>query len=108
MPALIGFCHLRYDLYNILVGRLHCSVHLWLIGRGPVMLDLEALQVFFGPFGNEVRVIVRDDGVWDPIPGDDVVSDKLVCRRGCDSLVRGSFHPLSEVVDRHQNEAMTV
>ena len=72
------------------------------------MLDLEALQVLFGPLGDEVRVIIRDERVWDPISGNDVVSDKFFCRRGCDNFVRGSFHPLSEVIDRHQNEVMTV
>ena len=108
MPILVGFCHLLYDLHNIHVGRLHCSVHLWPIGRGPVMLDLEALQLFLGPLGDEVRAIVRDDRVRDPILGNDVVSDKHLGRCSYDSLLRGSFHPLSEVVDCYQNEAMTV
>ena len=108
MLVLVGFYHLLHDLYNVLVGKLHYSVHLWPIGRGPVMLDVEALQVLLGPLGNEVRAVVRNDGVRDPIPGDDVVSDKFLCRHGGDCLIGGGFHSLGKVVDRYQNEAMTV
>ena len=104
----VGFCHLLYDLHNVLVGRLHCFVHLWPISRGPVMFYLEALEVFLDPLGCEIRAIVRDEGVWDPVPGDDVVSNELFHRHGCDSLVGGYFRPLSKVVDRYEDEAMTV
>ena len=72
------------------------------------MLDLKALQVFRSPIGNKVRVVIKDDRVWDPISGDDIVSNEFLHRRNCDSFVGGSFHPLSEVVNRHQNEAMTI
>ena len=72
------------------------------------MLDLEVLQVLLNPLGYEVCIVIRDEGVWDPIPGNDVVSDKFLYRHGCDSLVGGSFHLLGEVVDRHQDEAMTI
>ena len=72
------------------------------------MLDLEVLQVLLDPLGDEVRAVIGDYGMWDHVPVDDVVSDKFLCRRGCDSLVGGSFHPLGEVVDRHQDEAMTI
>ena len=108
MPVLVSFCHLLHDFHNVLVGRLHYSIHLRSIGRGPVMLDLEVLQVLLDPLGCEICTVIRDEGVWDPIPGDDVVSDKFLCHRGYDSLVGGSFHPLSEVVNHHKDEAMTI
>ena len=72
------------------------------------MFDVEALQVVFDPLGYEVCAIVRDERVRDPIPSYDVVSNKLLCSHGSDCLVRGCFHPLSKVVDRYQNVAMTV
>ena len=72
------------------------------------MLDLEVLKVLLDPICNEVRAIIKDDCMRDPIPGDNVVSDKLLCRHGCDCLVGGCFHPLSKVVYRYQDEAMTI
>ena len=44
----------------------------------------------------------------DPIPGYDIVPDKLFCSHGSNCLVGGRFHPLSKVVDRHQTVAMIV
>ena len=72
------------------------------------MLDLETLQVHLGPFGNEVRAIIRDDGVQDPISGNDIVPDKLFCCHSNDCLIRGYFHPLGKAVDRHEDEAVTI
>ena len=108
MPILVGFCHLFHYFHNVFVGKLHYSVHLRPIGQGPVMLDLEVLQVLLNPLCNEVRAVIKDDCMWGPIPGDDAVSDKLLCRRSCNCLVGGCFHPLSEVLNRHQDEAMTI
>ena len=72
------------------------------------MLDLEVLQVLLDPLCNKVRAVVRDDCMQDPIPGDDVVPNKLLCRHDCDYLVGGCFHPLGKIFDRYQDVAMTV
>ena len=72
------------------------------------MLDLVLLQVLLDPFCNEVWAVVRDDCLRDPISGDNVVSDNPLCHRSCDRLIGGCFHPLSEIVYRYQNEAMTI
>ena len=72
------------------------------------MFDLEVLKVLLDPFGCEIRTIVRDEGVWDPVLGDDIVSDKFLCCCGCDNFVGGCFHPLGEVVDHHKDEVMTI
>ena len=65
------------------------------------MLDVEALQVVFDPLGYEVCAAIRDERVRDPIPGYDIVYDKLFCSRGSNRLVGGRFYPLSKVVDCH-------
>ena len=44
----------------------------------------------------------------DPIPGYDVVSDKLLSSRGSDYLVGGCFHPLGKIVDRYKDKEITV
>ena len=87
MPVLMGLCHLFQDLYKVLVGKLYCTIHLWPIRRGSMMSDLEALKIVFDPPSYEVRAIVRDDGVWDSIPGYNVVPDEFLCSRGYDSFV---------------------
>ena len=61
------------------------------------MFDLEVLKVLLDPLGRKIRAIVRDEGLWDPIPSDDVVSDKFLYLHDRDSLIGGSFHPLGEV-----------
>ena len=72
------------------------------------MSDFEALEIVFDPPSYEVCAIIRDDGVRDPIPSDNVVPDEFFRRRGCDSLVGGCFHSLGKVVDRYKNKAMIV
>ena len=72
------------------------------------MFDLEALEVVFDPLGYEVSTIIRDDGVRDPIPGDDVIPDEFPRRHGSDYLVQGCLHPLGEVVDGHHDKPMTI
>ena len=51
------------------------------------MLDLEALEVVLNPMDYEVPTVVRDDGMRDPVLGDDVVPDELLCSHGDDCLV---------------------
>ena len=72
------------------------------------MLDIEALQVVFDPFGNEVHAIIRDESIRNPVPSYNVVSDELFSNRGGNGFVGGCFHPLSKIVDRYQNVAVTV
>ena len=72
------------------------------------MFNFEALEIVFDPPGYDVHAIVRDDGVWDPIPGDDVSLDEFLRSRGSDCLVGGCFHPLGKVVDRHEDKAVTI
>ena len=108
MPVLVSLCHLFQDFDKVLVGRLYRAIHLRSIRRGSVTLDVEALQVVFDPLGYEVRAIIRDERVWEPILGYNVVSDKLFCSHDSDYFVGGCFHPLGKVVDRYQNVAMTV
>ena len=87
MPIFVSLCHVLQDLHKILVGRLDCAIHLRPIRRGLVMLDLEALEVVLDPLGYEVSAVIKDDSVRDPILGDDVISDELLCSRGADCLV---------------------
>ena len=72
------------------------------------MLDLETLEIVPNPLGYEVLAIIRYDGVWDPVPGNDVVPDELFHCRGCDILLQGRLHPLGEVINRYQDKAMTI
>ena len=61
------------------------------------MVDLIALQIILDLLGYEVRAIVGDDCMQDPISGNDVVFDKLLCS-----------NPLGEVVNSHQDIMVTV
>ena len=72
------------------------------------MSDLEAVQVFLDSLGYEIRAIVRDERMWDPVEGYNVVFDESLRCHGSDSFVGGCFHPFGEVVDRHKNKAMTI
>ena len=87
MPIFVSLCHLLQDLHKILVGRLDCTVHLQPIRRGSVVLDLEALEVVLDPLGYDVSAVIRDDGVQDLVPGDDVIPDEFLCSRGGDCFV---------------------
>ena len=60
------------------------------------MSDLEALKIVFDPPSYEVRAIVRNDGVWDPISSYNVVPHEFRHRYGSDSFVGGYFHQLGK------------
>ena len=72
------------------------------------MLDLEVVQVFLDSLGYEISAIIRDERVWNLVPGDDIVPDEFFRRHGSDSFVGGCYHPLGEVVDRHEDKAVTI
>ena len=87
MLVVMSFFHLLQDLYKVLIGRLNCAIHLRPIRQGSVMLDLEALEVVFKPLSYEIFAVIRDDGVWDPVPSDDVIPDEFFYCSGSNCLV---------------------
>ena len=72
------------------------------------MLNLEVLKIVFNSPSYEICSIVRDERVWDPISGYNVVSDEFLRSHSSDCLVGGCFHPLGEIVDRHEDKTLTI
>ena len=72
------------------------------------MSDLEILEIILSSLGCEVLAVIRYDGMWDPVPGNDAIPNELFRCRSSDILVRDRLHPLGEVIYRYQDEAMTI
>src|ERR1051325_9121677 len=108
MPILVSYCHLLYNLLNVLVGGFHCAIHLRPIRRRVVMFDLELRAEFSDHLVVEIRVVICDNPFGSAIPTDKVMFDESShnilgnrCKRGC-------FYPLGEVIDYHEDETMSV
>src|SRR3954471_20474886 len=108
MPISVGHHHLLHNLLNVLVGRFNSAIHLWMIRRRIVMLDLEGLTKLLYHLVIEIRSIISNDLLRNPIMTDYVVLDKTSDHLLGDIRVRCGFNPLGEVIDGNQNEAMSI
>src|SRR3954471_10224843 len=108
MPISVGHYHLLYNLLNVLVSRFDSAIHLWMIRRRVVMLDLEGLTKLLHQLVIEIRSIISNDLLRNPITTDYVVLDKTSNYLLGDIRIRCGFNPLGEVINGNQNEAMSV
>src|SRR3954468_9069351 len=108
MPITVSHYHLLHNLLNVLVGRFNNIIHLWTIRRRIVVLDLEGLTKLLHQLIIEIRSIVSNDLLRNPITTDYVVLDKTSDHLLGDIRVRCGFNPLGEVIDGNQNEAMSI
>jgi len=100
--------HLLYDLLDILIGGLNCTVHLGPIGRRVVMFNLESLTQGLHHIIVQVSTVVGDNLAGNTISTDDVVLDELNHHLLGYIGIGSSFDPFGKVIDRYQNETMTV
>src|SRR3954468_16579581 len=108
VPISIGHYHLLHNLLNVLVGRFNSAIHLWTIRRRVMMLDLEGLTKLLHQLIIEIRSIVSNDLLRNPITAYYVVFDKASNHLLGDIRIRCGFNPLGEVIDGNQNEAMSI
>src|SRR3954469_21839499 len=108
MPISVGHYHLLHNLLNVLVGRFNNAIHLWTIRRRIVVFDLEGLTKFLHHLVIEIRSIISNDLLRNPITTDYVVLDKASNHLFGNIRIRCSFNPLGEVIDGDQNETMSI
>src|SRR3954471_5205994 len=104
----VSHYHLLHNLLNVLVGRFNSAIHLWTIRRRVVMLDLERLTKLLHQLVIEIRSIVSNDLLRNPITTDYVVLDKASNHLFGNIRIRCGFNPLGEVINGNQNEAMSI
>ena len=96
------------NLFDILVGCFHGSVHLWPIGRGVVMLDFEIHTHFLHHLIIQVGAIISNDLPRESVPTNQLPLYKPDHYTPRDIVVRSCFDPFGEIIYRHKNEAMTI
>src|ERR1051325_8552313 len=108
MPIFVSYCHLLYNLLNVLVGGFYCAIHLRPIRRRIVMLDVELLADFCDHLVVEIRAIICDNPFGSAIPTDKIMFDEWShyilgnrCERGC-------LYPFGEIVNFHKDETVSV
>lgn len=87
MPFLVRLHHLLNDLFDVLIGGLNCPIHLRMIWRRIVILDLEIFTQIFHHLIVEVRLIVCDDLIEDSIPAYDFLLRKSGHHLLCDICI---------------------
>src|SRR3954468_14591713 len=108
VPISVSHYHLLHNLLNVLVGRFNSAIHLRTIRRIIVMLDLEGLTKLLHHLVIEIRSIISNDLLKNPITTDYVVLDKAGNHLLGNVRIRYGFIPLGEVIDGNQNEAMSI
>ena len=108
MPIFVCQCHLLQNLLDILLGGFHYAIHLWLIRRGIIMLNLELYAEFRDHSIVEIGTIICDDSLWNTIPTYEVMFDKAGNHIFGDRGEGSCFDPFSKVVNGNQDEAMSV
>src|SRR3954462_7445134 len=108
MPISVGHYHLLHNLLNVLVGCFDSAIHLWTVRRRIMMLDLEGLTKLLHHLVIEIRSIISNNLLRNPIATDYVVFDKASNHLFGDIRIRCGFNPLGEVIDGNQNEAMSI
>ena len=76
MPVFIGHHHFLHNILYILVGGLHCAIHLWSVWRRVVVFNFEPHAKFSDHGIVEVGTIVSDDPLRDAILTDEVMLDE--------------------------------
>src|SRR4051812_40538438 len=108
MPISVGHYHLLHNLLNVFVGRFNSAIHLWTIRRRVVVFDLEGLTKLLHHLVIEIRSIISNDLLRNPITTDYVVLNKASNHLLGDIRIRCGFNPLGEVIDGNQNETMSI
>src|SRR4051812_17381913 len=108
VPISVGHYHLLHNLLNVLVGRFNSAIHLRTIRRRIVMLDLEGLTKLLHHLVIEIRFIISNDLLGNPITTDYIVLDKTSNHLLGNIRIRCDFNPLGEVIDGDQNETMSI
>src|ERR1044072_8552879 len=90
MHIFVSHCHLLYNLLNVLIGGFHCAIHLRLIWRRVMMLNLELRAEFDDHFIVEIGTVICDNPFGSAIPIDKIMLDESShdilgnrCERGC-------------------------
>src|SRR3954464_4406341 len=108
MPISVSHYHLLHNLLNVFVGRFNSIIHFRTIRRRIVMLDLEGLTKLLHQLVIEIRSIISNDLLRNPITTYYVVLDKASNHLFGNIRIRCGFNPLGEVIDGNQNETMSI
>ena len=76
MPILVSDSHFFDYSLDVLIGCFNCPIHLWTIGGGLLMFDLELLTQLCHQLIIQVCTIVGDDTFQRPIPRNDILFDQ--------------------------------
>ena len=93
VPILVWHDHFLHYLLGVLIGNLHCPIHLGPIRRGIVVLDLGILTHLFHHFIVQIGGIVCDNFTGQPVLTDYLFLDEPDHHAPCQTGVRSSFHP---------------
>ena len=104
MPVFVCHRHLLYNLLVVLVSRFNSAIHLGPVGRRVMMLYLELFTQLSDHCVVDIYTIFSDNSLWQTI----LMPDKPCHNVLGNSIKRGSFYPLREVINGHQDEAMPI
>ena len=76
MSILVRHDHLLHNLLDILVCRLYSTIHLRSVRRRIVMFNPEIFTKLFHHLVIEIRTIISDDSLRNPITTDDFLLDE--------------------------------
>src|ERR1043165_4533051 len=107
MPILVSYCHLLYNLLNVLVGGFHYAIHLRPIRRRVMMLDLELRAEFGDHLIVEIRTVICDNPFRGTIPTDKIMFDESSHNILGNRCERGCLYQLGEIVNCHKDETVS-
>ena len=108
VPILVGVYPLHQDLLYVLVGSFYCAVQLRIVRNKIPVFDLELLAKLLDHFSIQVFSIINNELSWYVIVANDVLFQELAHHNLGNAFVGDGFHPLSEVIDGHQNILMPI
>jgi len=107
---LISISHhlLLNDLLYVFVCCFDSTIHLRPVGEGIMMLDFEVITQFFHHLVVQIRPIICNDLARDAVAANDLILDKFDHHLLGHISIRCSFDPLGEIVNSHENEAVSI
>src|ERR1051325_11274054 len=108
VPILVSDNHLLYNLLDILVCRLHSTIHFWTIWRRVMMFYLEAVTQLFHHFVFEIGAVISNDLLGNPITTNDIMLDETCYHLSSDTSIRCCLNPFGKVVNGDKDESMSI
>src|ERR1051325_4368432 len=108
VPILVSDNHLLYNLLDILVRRLHSTIHFWTIWGRVMMFYLDTVTQLFHHFIVEIRAVISNDLLRNPITTNDIMLDKTCDHLSSDTSIRCCLNPFGKVINSNKDELMSI